>query len=91
MEMRLPKLVWLESGAAVDGGVAGWEQPFTADSQSCVVHGRLVAKGCMGAAAQLPVFLWELLCDCTFFWRRTYPTAIQLRTPPSPFFSFLGS
>ncbi len=42
---------------AFDGGVAGWEQPFTTDYQSCVVHGRLVAKGCMVAAVQLPVFL----------------------------------
>ena len=53
----LPKLVWLESGVAHTQTVAGWEQPFTVRSQSCVVHGRMVAKGCMGAAAQLPVFL----------------------------------
>ena len=53
----LPKLVRLESGVAHTQTVAGWEQPFTVRSQSCVVHGRMVAKGCMGAAAQLPVFL----------------------------------
>jgi hypothetical protein len=44
----LPKLVWLESGVAHTQTVAGWEQPFTVRSQSCVVHGRLVAKAVIG-------------------------------------------
>ena len=129
----LPKLVRLESGVAHTQTVAGWELPFTVRSQSCVVHGRLVAKGCMvgaaqlpvflgllcdcpvferlclaalflGAAVQLPVFFWEPLCSCTCFFGgalistpflrpqpRTYRTATQPRTPPSPFFPFLGS
>ena len=34
----------LESGAACNQDVARWEQPYTADGQSCVVRGRLVSK-----------------------------------------------
>jgi hypothetical protein len=40
MAVWAPKLTWLESGVAYTQTVAGWEHPYTGDSQSCVVRGR---------------------------------------------------
>jgi hypothetical protein len=44
MEMRRPKLVWLESGAVNIQDTARLGFPYTADGQSCVVRGRLAGK-----------------------------------------------
>ena len=77
--------------------VAGWEQPFTVRSQSCVVHGRLVAKAVWEPLHSFPCFgslcVTTLFLEAHSFARRltSYPTLplfseIPNLIPPSAIF-----